>query len=338
MIKEALLYEKQEDKKVKCLLCAHECLVEVGKFGFCGVRQNLEGKLYTHVYGNIISSHADPIEKKPLYHFLPGSKSFSIASVGCNFRCHFCQNWEISQLRKDQQISLPEKEFTCEQIVEEAVKYRCQSISFTYTEPTVFFEFALDVAKRSFERKLANIFVTNGFMSAKAIEMIAPYLSAANIDLKFFKDESYKKICAGKLEPVLNSIRLMKKLGIWVEVTTLVVPKQNDNEKELRNIAEFIAGVDKSIPWHISRFFPNYKYDDLSATGDRILKIAEKTGHESGLNYVYVGNAYGWNNDTVCSSCKEILVKRNGFTILENNIEQGICKFCKKEIPGKFNN
>lgn len=336
MKKEALLYEKKENQSVKCLLCAHECLIEKEKYGFCGVRQNLEGKLFTHVYGNIIAAHVDPIEKKPLYHFLPGSKSFSIATIGCNFRCHFCQNWEISQLRKDQILRVAEKEFTPEEIVAEAIKNGCKSISFTYTEPTVFFEFALDVAKLSFEKGLSNIFVTNGFMSKKAIEMIAPYLSAANIDLKFFKEDSYKKVCAGRLEPVLNSIRLLKKLGIWVEVTTLIVPKQNDNEKELKNIAEFIAELDKNIPWHISRFFPNYKFDDLSATGDRILKIAEKIGHIAGLNYVYVGNAYGWDNDTVCFGCKKSLIKRNGFAILENNIEQGVCKFCKHKAPGKF--
>jgi pyruvate formate lyase activating enzyme len=337
MKKEALLYEKSGEKSVQCNLCNHRCKIADQKFGFCGVRQNIDGVLYTHVYGNLISVHIDPIEKKPFYHFLPGSTSLSIATIGCNFRCGFCQNWEISQESiRDGAGGEMKTEVNPQDIVKEALKNKCQSISYTYTEPTIFFEYALDAAKLAKEKGLYNNFVTNGYMTEDALKMIKPYLDAANVDLKFFKDSSYRKICSGSLEPVLDSIRLMHELGIWVEVTTLVVPGENDTEEELSGIAKFIAGVDKNIPWHVSRFHPDYKFRDRSATPETTLKKAQGLGSKAGLNYIYVGNVWGWGNDTYCHNCKKLLIKREGFAVLEYNIAQGKCSFCKAVIPGVF--
>ncbi len=335
MKKEALLYEKLDKGQVHCYLCAHQCRIPEGKFGFCGVRQNLGGILYTYTYGSVITAHIDPIEKKPLYHFLPGSSSFSIATIGCNFRCGFCQNWEISQ-QTFKNGDVASEDFTPIQIVKSAKESNCQSISYTYTEPTIFFEYALDIAKLAKKEEIKNIFVTNGFMSKECIEMVSPYLDAANIDLKFFNDESYKRVCAGKLNPVLDSIRLMKDKGVWVEVTTLVITGENDSAEELSGIAKFIASVDKNMPWHISKFHPDYKFTDHRATAETTLKKAEELGRQAGLKYVYVGNVYGWGNDTYCHACKKLLIRREVFNILENNIKSGKCKYCNTDIPGVY--
>jgi len=342
-MKEALLYEKLENKLVHCFLCSHHCRITDKKFGFCGVRQNIDGVLYTHAYGKVIAAHIDPIEKKPLYHCLPGSSSFSIATIGCNFHCGFCQNWEISQSTfKAQGLSLQGtvpaagQELSPEEIVKGASKNKCKSISYTYTEPTIFFEYAFETAKIAKEKGLYNNFVTNGFMTKECLEMIKPYLDAANVDLKFFKDSAYKKICAGGLEPVLNSIRLMHKLGIWVEVTTLLVPGENDSEEELSGIAEFIASVDKNMPWHISRFHPDYKFTDHVSTPEAALKKAQEIGKRAGLTYIYVGNVYGWGNDTYCHNCQKLLVRREVFSVLEYNIKEGKCLYCHTVIPGIF--
>ncbi len=342
-MKEALLYEKLDERIVHCYLCAHHCKIADKKFGFCGVRQNIAGILYTHAYGKVIAAAVDPIEKKPLYHFLPGSFSFSIATIGCNFHCGFCQNWKISQQSYRDKGLIPkgtvpesEEELKPRQIVEAAAKNKCKSISYTYTEPTIFFEYAFETAKLAKEKGLYNNFVTNGFMTKECLTMIKPYLDAANVDLKFFRDESYKKVCAGALAPVLNSIRLMREFGIWVEITTLVVPGENDSEEELNDIARFIASVDKNIPWHISRFHPDYKFSDHAATPIDTLKKAEELGEICGLKYVYVGNVSGFGNDTYCHNCNKLLIKREIFSILEYNIQQGKCPFCSTVIPGVF--
>jgi pyruvate formate lyase activating enzyme len=335
-MKEALLYEKLEDKLVHCYLCAHHCRIKTGQFGFCGVRQNIGGVLYTHVYKRQVAMHVDPIEKKPLYHFLPGTFSFSIATAGCNFRCGFCQNWEISQQSFIGAVKAKGEETTPEEIVEAALENKCKSISYTYTEPTIFFEYALETAKLARGKGLRNVFVTNGYMTEEMLGMSRPYLDAANVDLKFFKDSSYKKLCAGTLQPVLDSIRLMKKLGLWVEITTLVVTGENDSAEELRGIAEFIAATDTNIPWHISRFHPDYKFIDRQATPEATLKDAQRIGDKAGLKYIYIGNVYGWGNDTLCHKCKKLLVKREGFMILEYNIKEGKCPFCNSDIPGVF--
>jgi len=295
MIKEAMLYEKLDKDAVHCYLCSHHCRISEGMFGVCGVRKNTKGKLNTLVYAEVIAAHVDPIEKKPLYHFLPGSFSYSIAAIGCNFRCGFCQNWQISQRTKKNDIvvgagrDLP-LHMNPEDIVNQAKKNNCASISYTYTEPTIFFEFAYDTAKLAKSEGLKNVFVTNGFMTKEAIGAIRPYLDAANIDLKFFKDESYKKICKARLQPVLDSIKLMHELGVWVEVTTLVIPGVNDSDEEFSAIAKFLALIDKGIPWHVSAFHADYKFTDYPSTPIESLKKARKIGNEAGLKLVHLGN------------------------------------------------
>jgi pyruvate formate lyase activating enzyme len=336
MIKEAMLYEPLPGKKVSCVLCSHRCTIVDKKFGICGVRQNREGKLYTHVYGEVIAAHVDPIEKKPLYHFLPGTTSFSIATIGCNFQCPFCQNWQISQSSKREKEGLADHKLLPEEVVLAAKNHGCQSISYTYTEPTIFFEYAYDTARLARKEGLANIFVTNGFMTPEALETIKPYLDACNVDLKSFHEEFYKDICHGHLEPVLDSIRLMKKLNIWVEVTTLVVPEENDSEEELAQIARFIAETDPDIPWHISRFHPDYKYTDSYPTPLETLRKARSIGKREGLRYIYIGNVLGESEDTLCPSCQKTLIRRQGFYVSDYKVKDSACSFCGAKVAGVF--
>jgi pyruvate formate lyase activating enzyme len=336
MTKEAMLYRSLDRQRVECFLCAHRCVIKPGQFGVCGVRENKDGRLLTHVYGKVIAAHVDPIEKKPLYHFLPGSTSFSIATVGCNFRCPFCQNWQISQVTEKDEEFRKGYSLSPEEIVQQAKTSGCRSISYTYTEPTIFFEYAYDTARLGRKAGLANVFVTNGYMTPEALETIKPYLDAANVDLKAFRDETYKKVCGGRLEPVLESIRLMRKLGIWLEVTTLVVPGMNDGEEELSDIARFIASVGTDIPWHISRFHPDYKYQDARATPLATLKKAFSLGKEAGLLYVYIGNVWGESEDTRCPKCQRLLLRRSGFNVEENTIKDGKCPDCGTSIAGVF--
>ena len=289
MKKEAMLYEKLKNNTVHCYLCSHHCKIIESKYGFCRVRQNIGGALYTHVYAEAIANHIDPIEKKPLYHFFPGTSAYSIATIGCNFRCGFCQNWQISQVSVENNR---EKGYRLdpEKIVEEAKAAGCKSIAYTYTEPTIFFEYAYDTAKLAKKEGICNVFVTNGYMTREAIDTIKPYLDAANIDLKFFDNKKYRQICKGALAPVLDSISHMKKSGIWIEVTTLVIPGLNDSKNELKKTAEFIAGIGVDIPWHISRFHPDYEYNEFKLTPIDTLKAAKVIGKSAGLNYVYLGN------------------------------------------------
>lgn len=289
MIKEAMLYDILDGGRVQCNLCAHRCVILPGKFGVCGVRKNEDGKFYTLVYADAIAAHVDPIEKKPLYHFLPGSFSYSIATVGCNFRCSFCQNWQISQaLKRDNGVT--GKELKPEEVVKEAKKNNCKSISYTYTEPTIFFEYAYDTARLAKEAGLYNIFVTNGYMTDGAIEAIKPYLDAVNIDLKSFREDFYKEMCGAHLKPVLDSIKAMKKSGIWVEITTLAVTGKNDSDDEFKDIAGFIASVDPGIPWHISRFHPDFKFLESTPTPIETLKRAREIGKKAGLQHIHLGN------------------------------------------------
>jgi pyruvate formate lyase activating enzyme len=231
---------------------------------------------------------------------------------------------------------MDEEELSPQEIVQEAIKNKCQSISYTYTEPTIFFEYAYDTARLAKEKDLRNVFVTNGYMTEEALRMVQPYLDAANVDLKFFKDASYKKICAGSLQPVLDTIKLMRELKIWVEVTTLVVPEENDSDDELGQVAEFIAGVDKNIPWHVSRFHPDYKLTHRHPTPEATLEKAQAIGRKAGLKFIYAGNVYGWGNDTKCPACDKLLIKREGFNIFEYNIEEGRCVYCQTAIAGLF--
>ena len=333
-MKEAQLYTKIENRQVQCQLCAHNCKIPEGKFGFCRVRQNISGILYTHNYAKIVAANIDPVEKKPLYHFLPGTSTFSIASVGCNFRCDFCQNWEISQLSPINQDS--GEDFNADRVINLARKFNCRSIAYTYTEPTIYFEFALETAKLAKEAGLRNIFVSNGYMSRQAVSLLAPYLDAVNIDLKFFKESSYQKICSAKLGPVLDSIQLLNAAGVWVEITTLIIPGHNDTPEELTAIAKFIAAVNKDIPWHISRFHADYKFKNYAPTPECTLKLAYDLGISQGLRYVYVGNFDAWGQDTLCGRCQKLLIKREGFKILESHLEQNRCVFCQTVLPGVF--
>ncbi len=298
MIRDAMLWDPAEDRAVACRLCAHRCVIKPGKRGVCAVRENRDGRLVTLVYGEVVAAHVDPIEKKPLYHFLPGSKALSIATPGCNFRCGFCQNWQISQSPRREGSAVAGEPFAPEAVVRAALDQGCRSISYTYTEPTIFFEYATDTARLAREAGLLNNFVTNGYMTAEALESIRPYLDAANVDLKAFRDETYKKVCGARLEPVLDSIRRMRALGIWVEVTTLVVPGMNDGGDELAAIARFVASVDPDIPWHISRFHPDFEYTETPATPVAALRAAVDAGRREGLRYIYVGNVPGGSEDT----------------------------------------
>ena len=336
MIKEAILWHALDGRKVACGLCAHRCTVSPGKLGICGVRRNDGGRLFTLVYGEVIAAHVDPIEKKPFHHFLPGTTSFSIATFGCNFRCSFCQNWEISQVRAGDAPAPRGSRLMPEEVVREALARGCRSVSYTYTEPTIFFEYAADTARLARAEGLRNAFVTNGYMTAEALEAASPWLDAANVDLKAFKDETYRKICQARLEPVLETVRLMKKLGIWVEITTLIVPGLNDSDDEIAAIARFIAGVDPDIPWHISRFHPDYEYADVPATPVPTLEKALALGKREGLRFIYVGNVAGGSEDTICSACGGRLVRRTGFQVGENRIRGAKCPDCGTRIPGVF--
>jgi len=336
MIREAMLWDPVGDGTVACRVCAHRCVIKPGKQGVCAVRENRDGRLVTLVYGEVVAAHVDPIEKKPLYHFFPGSRALSIATPGCNFHCGFCQNWQISQSPRRIGGGIAGEPFPPEDVVRVAREEGCRSISYTYTEPTIFFEYAHDTAVLAREAGLANNFVTNGYMTAEALEALRPSLDAANVDLKAFRDETYKKVCGARLEPVLDSIRRMKELGIWVEVTTLVVPGLNDGPAELEAIARFIASVDPDIPWHISRFHPDYEYTEAPATPVSTLRAAADAGRKEGLRYIYVGNVPGESEDTACATCSTVLIRRRGFMVVANVLKDSRCPQCGAALPGRF--
>ena len=333
-MKEARFYNKAEDLSVNCYLCNHRCHIQEGKKGVCAVRQNMNGVLYTLVYGNPIAQHIDPIEKKPLFHYYPGSQSFSIATVGCNFRCLHCQNSDISQSPRESHI-LSHQIFPPEQIVQAAKKSRCQSISYTYTEPTIYFEYAFDCSVLAKKEGIGNVFVTNGYTTPEALQSIQPYLDAANIDLKSFRDDFYRRVCGARLQPTLDSIRAYKKLGIWIELTTLIIPGHNDTEEELRDIARFIRELGVDTPWHVTAFYPTYKLTDQPRTPAAVLKKAREIGLSEGLRYVYTGNVPGDEGEnTYCYQCGKTLIKRIGFTIQKNTIRDSKCYACGAKIDG----
>ena len=333
-MKEAYLYEKQEERKVRCHLCNHRCLIKDGLRGICGVRENRGGTLFSLVYGQVIARHVDPIEKKPLFHFLPGTSSYSIATAGCNFKCLFCQNADISQMPKDRNQILGE-EMTPEIVLEEALRSRSSTISYTYTEPTIFFEFALDIARPAASRGLRNIFVSNGYMTEECLKEISPNLHGANVDLKGFSEKYYKELCGAKLKPVLKTLELMKKMNVWVEVTTLLVPGLNDSKEELQQLAKFLVNLDPDIPWHISRFHPTYRLTNVRPTPPESIRKAKDIGYEAGLKYVYTGNLPGDEGEkTFCHQCKELLIDRYGFFVRKNVIANSRCPKCSAEIPG----
>ena len=341
-MKEAMLYEKLDGQRVRCHLCAHRCVIAPGRKGVCLVRENRDGTLYTLVYGLPLSQAVDPIEKKPLFHFYPGSTAFSIATVGCNFRCRFCQNWDISQMPRERG-QIMGRQAAPEEVVRAAARYGSRSIAYTYTEPTIFFEYSYDIARLAHAQGIASVYVTNGYMTREMLELFQgvtadhePWLDAANVDLKAFRDETYKQVCGARLQPVLDSLKAMKELGVWVEVTTLVVPGMNDSEEELRDIARFLAdelGVE--TPWHVSRFHPDYQMRDRGPTPVATLRRAYELGREAGLRYVYVGNLPGAHlEDTLCPNCGQVVIGRWGFRVTAQHTRQGRCAYCGTPIDG----
>ncbi len=330
---ESPFYEKLDEKKVRCTLCNHRCLIVENKKGICNVRKNVGGKLYSLNKNLFIALNIDPIEKKPLFHFMPGSFSFSIATVGCNFRCLFCQNYEISQIEEREVVG---SFFESKEIVEKAVEEGCRSISYTYTEPTIFFETAYEVGVLARDKGLKNIFVTNGYISKEATLKAKDFLDAANVDLKSFKKETYTHYCGATLQGVLEGIDNLLEAGCFIEITTLLVPGVNDGEDELRAIAKFIASRSKEIPWHISRFFPNYKMENCHPTPLPNIEKAFKIGKEEGLEYVYKGNVWGEGENTYCPKCNALLIERRGFEVLRNLVDNGICVSCGRKINGFF--
>ncbi len=329
------MYTLTEDGDVQCTICAHACRLRDGQRGVCGVRERSGDTIVSLVYGRLVAEHIDPVEKKPVFHVLPGSESYSIATLGCNFHCLHCQNASISQVPRGMDVSNSGILRDPENVITSAIENHCRSISYTYIEPTVFFEFAYDCCVAAQKRGLKNIFVSNGYMSDTAIQIFAPVLTAINIDLKSFSDSFYKKVCGARLAPVLSSIARFKELGVWVEVTTLVIPGMNDSEKELTEIASFLAGIDREIPWHVSGFYPAYKMSHVPPTGSKILTRAREIGYEQGLNYVYSGNRPGSvGENTSCPACGETIISRHGFQVIANRLDNGCCPDCGYIIPG----
>jgi len=338
-IRQALLGEPFDDPvapgSVRCNACAHRCVLRPGRLGICGVRQNRGGWLYTTVYGEVVAARAEPIEKKPFYHFMPGSYAYSIGTQGCNFHCAYCQNWEMSQAHREGLV--PEsRNVTPDQVVEEAVAAGVRSIAYTYVEPTVFLEFALDSMTRARAAGLHNVFVTNGYETPEAVELLAPYLDAANVDLKAASDGFYRRVCGARWEPVRDAVVEMRRRGVWLELTTLVIPELNDDPNELRALAEWIAtAVGPETPWHVTRFMPAYKLADLPPTPAATLEAAADAAREVGLRHVYIGNAPDAERATTyCARCGERLVTRADFAVTGWRLTEGRCPRCRHALAG----
>ena len=335
-MKEAYYYEKAAGGAVRCLLCPRACCLAESESGFCGARKNTGGKLCSINYGAVIAEHVDPIEKKPLFHVLPGTRSYSIAAPGCNLTCDHCQNAEISQLPRLRGICVGEPR-SPEHIVASALGSGCASISYTYTEPTIYYELALDTAKLASARGLKNIFVTNGYIQPDPLREISPYLHAANIDLKAFSDDFYRRVCGARLGPVLDAISHCKQSGIWIEVTTLIIQGLNDAQDMLKKTAGFIASVGKEIPWHVTAFHPTYRMTDRGATPVESLLRARDIGLEAGLHYVYTGNIPGsGGEDTRCHACGALLIRRKGYSLSLHGLKPGVCDSCGSACAGIF--
>ncbi|MBF0274517.1 MAG: AmmeMemoRadiSam system radical SAM enzyme [Nitrospinae bacterium] len=333
-MKESPYYKQHSDGKVECTLCEFRCILKNNQKGICSVRQNIDGKLFSLNYGKVVALSPDPVEKKPLFHFQPGSFSFSIACQGCNFSCQNCQNWQTSQQFNESTDEI--KDFNL--ILQLAEKYRCSSLSYTYSEPTIYAETALETAKIGAKAGLKNIFVTNGYESSELLNEMEGLIHGANIDLKSFSKKFYKKVCGGvDVNKVLKNIELFIEKNIWVEITTLVIPGKNDSTEELRDIASFIAGLGKHIPWHVSAFHPTYKMLDSNNTPLKTLINAREIGLKEGLKYVYQGNIPGGGGEnTFCSHCNELLIERLHFQIISNRLIENKCPHCKTSLEGVF--
>jgi pyruvate formate lyase activating enzyme len=323
-------YETLKNGKIKCLLCRYYCQLKDGQVGICGVNKNENGTLKNLVYAHPSALNVDPVEKKPLYHFLPGTLALSLGTVGCNFACPFCQNWGISQSKNiDKSVSIDPP-----QMVELAKKYKCNSIAYTYNEPTIFYPYAKDIGILAKEQGIKNIFVSNGFESPEVLKDMPSWLDGANIDLKSWDEKYYKRVLKGGLEAVKDTLRKMVKEGIWVEVTTLLIEGENDSKKDLEEMAAFIADeLGPQVPWHLSAFHPDYKMKDHNFTGLETLKKAYDIAKKAGLYYVYLGNV-PVHGDTYCPQCKELLIDRTGYNVTINNLVDGHCPKCQREIEG----
>jgi pyruvate formate lyase activating enzyme len=331
IFRKALFY-KVEGNRLRCYLCPHNCIIENGKYGICGVRKNIDGELYSAVYGRVSSMAMDPIEKKPLFHFHPGSWIFSISTIGCNLKCKHCQNWEISQASIN---SMKIPYYSPEEIVAIAMKEGSQGIAFTYNEPTIWYEYTLDVGKISKSKGMYNVYVTNGYINEEPLREISRYLDAMNIDVKGFTDEFYRKITGGRLQPVLDTVKLAHSLGIHIELTYLIIPTLNDSEKEIRDFSKWVfetLGRDGIV--HFSRFHPDYMLRNLPETPAKTLHRAYEIAREEGLNYVYLGNLWEEKYETTyCPKCGAPLIKRSGYNVrIENLTDDGRCSKCGEKI------
>jgi pyruvate formate lyase activating enzyme len=338
-IRPALLGEPFDDPvtpgSVRCVACAHRCVLRPGRVGICGVRQNRGGSLYTLVYGQVVVTKAEPVEKKPFYHFMPGTAAYSVATQGCNMHCLYCQNWQISQAHREGVV--PEsRNVSPESVVAEAVAAGVRSIAYTYVEPTIFIEFALDSMVKARAAGLHNVFVTNGYETPEAIELVAPYLDAANVDLKAASDDFYRRVCGARWEPVRDTIIEMRKRDIWLELTTLIIPGLNDDGRELRAMAEWIAtAIGPETPWHLSRFQPAYRLNHLEPTPAVTLVGAAAIAREVGLRHVYVGNAPEVEAATTfCARCGERLIARSDYAVTEWRLVEGRCPRCNHALAG----
>lgn len=332
-IREARYYEKLDHKKIRCTLCPRECVIDDRERGYCGVRENRDGVYYTLVHSRLCSYNIDPIEKKPLFHFHPGSLSFSIATAGCNLNCKFCQNWQISQVSPEQvrSIYVPPIE-----VARNAADYRCVSIAYTYSEPTIFYEYMLDTALAGHEQNVKSVVVTAGFIAPKPLQELCKKVDAIKVDLKAYSEKYYKDIVNGELKPVLEALVTMRKMNIWTEIVYLVVPTLNDSDAELKGLSQWIkANLGPDVPIHFTRFHPQYILKNLPPTPIQTLEKAKAIADAEGLHYVYIGNVPGHRaEDTVCPQCGKVVIDRIGFTIRENHLQKGRCKFCNQAIPG----
>lgn len=333
---EARLWKKLKSGSVQCRLCNHYCAIKSGERGKCGVRENRDGILYALNYGKVAAMNLDPVEKKPLYHFQPGTRTFSLATMGCNLRCTFCQNWTLSQPPAEEG-RIEGRDVTPEELVAEAVRHKAASIAYTYSEPTIFFELMQDTAILARKQGMKNIMVSNGFMSRECLDELAPHIDAINVDLKCFTESFYKEISGARLQPVLDNLKYIKHtLGWWLEVTTLLIPGKNDSLKELDQLTSFLVKeIGTDTPWHISRFHPDYKMGNVPATNGDSLTAAYRMGREKGLKYVYIGNMPGMDmQHTICSRCGAQVINRSGFASTRPAIRDGKCEKCGETIHG----
>jgi len=330
---EARYWDKMEDRKVTCRLCPRECVVADRERGYCGVRENRDGVYYTLVHSNVCAEHVDPVEKKPLFHFLPGTTAYSIATAGCNIECKFCQNWEISQFRPEQVRSARR---TPKEVANIAGKFECRSIAYTYTEPVIFTEFMYDCSKAGRQKGIRSIMISNGYIQEKPMEDLTTVLDAVKIDLKAFTNKFYRKMCNGTLKPVLDTLRLLRKSGIWFEIVVLIIPFKNDSQEEIKAMCDWIVeNLGDSVPLHFSRFFPTYKIKDLPVTPLETLERAWETAKKAGLHFSYIGNVPGHEaENTLCPNCHKVIIERTGFFVRSNKIGSGHCAFCSEKIPG----